>query len=120
MEGSLVFLAFIVMLLGIMDWSRMMLAYNSVSYSAREATRYAIVHGSSSGHAATSTDLTNVVKNATIGLDPSQIAVTSTWNPNNGPGSSVTVRVQYNFQPIAPYMPSLLTLNSSSTMVISQ
>ena len=120
MEGALVFMAFMVMLFGIMDAGRMMLAWNSVSYAAREATRYAIVHGSSSGNSATTTDLTNIAKNSSVGLDPTKMTVTATWSPDHGPGSLVTVQVQYDFQSIAPYVPSLPSMGSTSKMVISQ
>ena len=119
-EGAFVTLSFLAIVIGIMDWGRMMLANNFVSYAARDATRYAIVHGSSSSNPATSSTLTTLVKNEATGIDSSGITVTTTWNPDNNPGSSVTVTVQYSFQPLAPYMPSSSTLKSASTMIISQ
>jgi Flp pilus assembly protein TadG len=119
-EGACVTLVFLAMIFGIMDWSRMMFANNFVSSAARDATRYAMVHGSSSSSPALASDLTTLVKNEAVGLDPTKITVSTTWNPNNSPGSSVTVQVQYSFQGIAPYMPSSMTLKSSSTMLISQ
>jgi Flp pilus assembly protein TadG len=45
-EYALIFLLFITMLLGIMDFCRMLYAYHFVSSAAREATRYASVRGS--------------------------------------------------------------------------
>ena len=119
-EGTLVTLTFLAMTLGIMDWGRMMLANNFVSYAARDATRYAMVHGSGSSHPAQASDLTTLVKNESVGLDPANITVSTTWNPDNSPGNSVTVSVQYSFQSLAPYMPSSMTLKSSSTMIIAQ
>src|SRR5437660_8183268 len=58
MESAFVFTAFMVIIFGIMDWGRMMLANNFVSYAAREGARYAIVHGSSSPHPAQASDVT--------------------------------------------------------------
>ena len=119
-EGTFVTLAFLAMILGIIDWSRMMMANNFVSNAARDATRYAMVHGSGSSSPAQASDLTTLVKNRAVGLDPTKITVTTTWNPNNSAGSSVTVQVQYSFQALVPYMPSSMTLKSASTMIISQ
>jgi Flp pilus assembly protein TadG len=45
-EYALIFILFITMLLGIMDFCRMLYAYHFVSNAAREATRYASVRGS--------------------------------------------------------------------------
>src|SRR5690242_12145037 len=97
MESAFVFTAFMVIIFGIMDWGRIMLANNFVSYAAREGARYAIVHGSSSPHPAAASDVTTVVKNQAVALDPSKITVTTTWSPNNSPGSSATVKVAYSF-----------------------
>ena len=119
LESALVFTVFMVMVFGIMDWGRMMLANNFVSYAAREATRYASVHGTASGHSCTSTDLTNLVNGAAVGLDTSKITVTPTWSPNHNAGSTVSVTVQYAFTPIAPYVPTA-TLKAASQMVILQ
>ena len=41
-------LVFMVMILGLMDFGRMVWSYTMVSHGAREATRYAVVHGSDS------------------------------------------------------------------------
>jgi Flp pilus assembly protein TadG len=119
-ESAGVLLVFLLIIFGIMDWARVMLANNFVSYAAREATRYAIVHGSSSQHPAQLSDLTSLVKGQAAGLDSSKISVSATWSPNNSPGSTATVRVSYSFQALAPYMPSNMNLSSASSMVIAQ
>jgi Flp pilus assembly protein TadG len=46
MEYAMVLTVLFTMIFGIMDFSRAMFAYHWVSYAAREATRYASVHGS--------------------------------------------------------------------------
>jgi Flp pilus assembly protein TadG len=119
-EGALCFTVFLMIIFGTIDFGRMVFAYNFISYSAREATRYALAHGTK--YPVTASDLTTFVKNEAIGLDPSAITVTPTWSDiNHTPGTSVQVQVQYAFQPIAPYMPTgLLTMTSTSKMLISQ
>ena len=119
-EGALCFTVFLMIIFGTIDFGRMVFAYNFVSYSAREATRYALAHGTK--YPVSADNLTTFVKNEAIGLDPSAITVTPTWSDTNHvPGSTVQVQVQYAFQPIAPYMPTgLLTLSSTSKMLISQ
>ena len=46
MEFALVVTVLFAMIFGILDFSRAMFAYHFASYAAREATRYASVHGS--------------------------------------------------------------------------
>lgn len=114
------FVTFLVIILGIMDWGRLMLANNFVSYSAREATRYAIVRGSSSPHPAQTSDVATFVKNEAVGLETSKVTVSTTWSPDNNPGSTVAVTVSYAFVPIAPYMPLNMSIASTSKMIIAQ
>src|ERR1700724_1562425 len=76
----------------IADFGRAIYAYNFVSYSAREATRYAAVHGSGSPSPVSSANqdpLKNVVKNEANGLDSTALTITPTWSPDNKPGSVV-------------------------------
>src|SRR5580704_5360589 len=84
----------------ITDFGRAVYAYNFISYSAREATRYAAVHGSTSPSPVSSANedpVKNVVVNEAKGLDSTALTVTPTWSPDNKPGSIVKVQVQYNF-----------------------
>ncbi len=121
LEFGLAFLLFFSVLYAIMEFGRIVASYNILSGAAREGVRYAIVHGSSSGSAASSSDIQNIVKNWAIGLDSSALNVTTTWNPGNAPGSTVTVKASYT---VAPFTSLILkngiTLNSTSQMVISQ
>jgi Flp pilus assembly protein TadG len=119
-EGALCFTVFLMIIFATIDFGRMVFAYNFISYSAREAARYALAHGTK--YPVTAANLTTFVKNEAIGLDRSAITVTPTWSDvSHTPGTSVQVQVQYAFQPIAPYMPAgLLTMSSTSKMLISQ
>lgn len=113
--------------------------YHSLSYASRLGSRFAIVRGSqcsglSGGCPAASTDISTYVKSAPfVGIDSSQLTVTTTWNAPpqspgacastcNAPGDQVTVNVTYPFSAFQlPFLPALSgTMHSSSTMVISQ
>jgi Flp pilus assembly protein TadG len=104
---------------GIFCASMLLYAYNFVSNSARDAVRYAIVHGSHSLNPATADDITAFVKNMASGLQANNITVSTTWTPNNDPGSLVEVQVTYDFQPFFPFSSTALPLTSTSEMVIS-
>jgi len=113
--------------------------YHTLSYAARLGSRYAIVRGSqcsglSGGCPAAASDVSDYVKSAPfVGIDRSQLTVTTTWSappqsgsscssPCNAPGDQVTVKVTYPFPAFqVPFVPSMQgTMKSSSTMVISQ
>ena len=106
---------------GILDFARALYAYHFVSNAARDGARYAIVRGSSSPSPATQTTIQNYLNNVPMGLNSNLMSVTTSWNPNNNPGSTVSVTVSYNFKFIMPFLPaSTVTMTSTSQMVISQ
>lgn len=107
--------AFIVILFGILEFGFAAWAKNSVAADAREGARYAIVHGSQSPRIATADSVTNYVKSRTS-LDNS-IQVTTTWTPNNTPGSTVSVRVKHVVPRLGPFL-GTHTDSSTSTQVI--
>lgn len=120
-EGALSLTVFLMIIFGIMEFGRAVFAYNFVSSAARTASRYAMVRGSSSGHPATTSDISNFVSNQAIGLDRSAVTVTTTWTPDNSPGSTVKVAVKYSFQPIAPFIPTgTWNLQTSSQIIVAQ
>jgi Flp pilus assembly protein TadG len=107
---------------GIVDFGRGLYAYDAISEAARIGTRYAIVRGSSSSApVSASTVAWYVQNNCCAGLNPTSINVTTTWSPNNTPGSTVKVQVQYSLTFMFPYLPtSSISMSASSQMVISQ
>ncbi len=94
--------------------------YSFVCTAARDATRYAIVHGASSTSPATQADLTTLVQNEAQGIQASQLSVSASWTPDNKPGSVVAVTVTYNFHPLSSFGGMTLPLSSSAEMVISR
>jgi len=132
-EVALTFMGFILLTVGTMEFAMATYAYNFCSYGARDATRWASVHGSQSatsttctstqgiadGCSANSTDVLNYVKGLAVALDPAKLTVTTTWTPDNNPGSLVQVKVQYIAVPLAHLaLKDNLTLSGTSQMVI--
>ena len=126
---------------GVIDFARAVYAYEYVDYSARLATRYAMVRGSTcsitsptlSGCPATSGSVQTYIQGQNMpGIISNQITVTTTWPatgsncptapaPTNSPGCPVRVVVQYPYQTLVPFLPSKsLTLQSTSQMIITQ
>lgn len=111
--------AFLMLVFCTINSARVVYARNFVSYAAREGSRYAAVHGAVAVKPASADDIKNLVKAEVHGLDPSGVVVTTTWTPDNKPGSLVKVQVKYTwnlttvFYNFAP-----LTLSSTSQMVI--
>jgi len=122
LEFGLVMVVFFGFVFGVMDFGRAVYTYHFVSNAACEATRYAIVRGATSTDPATPTDVANYVKAITpLGVNPSDITVSTSWSPNDAPGSSVRVQVSDNFRFMTPYLAKYaMTLRGTSQMVVSQ
>jgi Flp pilus assembly protein TadG len=110
---------FMTVIFGTMEFGRMIWAYNLVSHAAREATRYAMVHGRNSTHPATGDDIRSVVTSQAVGLAPASLNVNTSWIPDNKPGSAVKVAVTYTFTAMTGLVGSG-TFGSTSQVIISQ
>ncbi len=143
-EFALTVTLFLVMLFGIVDFGRALYTYHFLSNAARDATRYAAVHGSTcnddascsvanpdSGPAnSANTVVQDYVKSITPpGIDPSKVVTTPVWPGNgttgcpsssNSPGCPVKVQVSYPFGFLVPLVRNgSITLSSTSEMTIS-
>ena len=132
-EQAIILPLLLALFFGVLDMGRALYSYSFVSYIAREATRWASVHGGGVNGTATTTEVTNFVKGATgAGLDPANITANTTWlAPPNGspactttakkPGCVVQVTVNYNFKFVLPFLPrGTLPMSSKSQMIITQ
>lgn len=118
-EFAFVVVIFFMVIFGIIDLGRGLFMYHHVGNAAREGSRFAIVHGSTSLSPASATDVSDYVKSISP-LDANNVIVTTTWDPDNMPGSRVKVQVQYNFISILPiWFGSGIPMASTSQMVIS-
>ena len=133
--GTLVEFAFVavqlfLVLFAALEFGRMVLVYTNVANAARVGARYAIVHGSTrtgsgvngpSGPGQT-VYIVNAVKDfARPGLlDTSRLAITVTYpdGNSNAPGSRVTVRVVYSYDPFT-ILPLRVPLGSTTEGIIT-
>jgi Flp pilus assembly protein TadG len=130
-EFMMVVLPMLSLMFGIISFGMVIYTYSFLSNAARDAVRYAIVHGSKSTSPATSDSIRTFVRNEAKGLQRSSITVSSCWNPqappnqcpgptgNNAPGKVVKVQVSYNYHPFYPFNSVTLPLSSSAQMIIS-
>jgi Flp pilus assembly protein TadG len=118
-EGALCFSAFLFITFGVMEFAMAIYAYNFCSYAAQDAVRWASTRGANYPVPVTSTDIQNHVTNQAIGLT-NTVTVTTTWTPNNAPGSTVQVKVQYSVVPLAGVvLHGNLQVANTAQMVIS-
>ena len=120
-EGAFVLTIVLLLVFGMIQFSYVVFGYTAVVYSARAGTRYAAVHGSSSPSPCSAAAVQTQVLNQLPGVPASAVTVTTTWTPNNNPGSTVKVTVSANFSAMAKLvMRQGVTLSSSSQMTILQ
>ena len=100
-ELSFCLVGFLLLTIGAMEFGYAVYAYNFCSYAAQDAARWASVHGSLSTSPATASSVTSYVQAEAAGLDTSLLNVNATWAPDNTPGSTVTVTVNYTVKPLA-------------------
>ena len=113
-ELALTFVGFLLLSIGAMEFGMAVYTWNTCVSSAQDAARWASVRGSLSSPAATADDVTAEVKTLATALDPSKLTVSTSWIPNNSPGSLVQVTVNYSFTPMA-YLALKQSLSLSST-----
>ena len=120
-ESTLVATVYLLLLVAIMECGRLGFAYNSVSFAAHRAARYAALRGASSGHPASTGDVTAEANSLLVALDAASVTVATTWTPNNQPGGTVQVTVQYAFRTLlVPMSAGLMTLSTTSRQVVVQ
>ena len=130
-EFSLVAFLCMVLLLSIVEISRMALVYTTVANAARAGARYSIVHGGtrtgsgvdgSSGPAQNPGQVLTVIRNfASAGLlTTSNLIITVDYpGASNAPGQQVSVSVIYPYDPLTTYFPLRVRLGSVSRGVIA-
>jgi Flp pilus assembly protein TadG len=120
-ESAMAASVFLLLVVGILEGGRLGFAYNSVSFAAHRAARFAAVRGSASGHPATANDITAEARALVAALDPANFNVTTVWTPNNQPGSTVRVTVTYGFRTLLiPMSADLMTVATTSGQIITQ
>ena len=117
-EFALIIPIAILLTFGAIEVARAVSVQASINQAAKETVRFASVRGSASGAAATEAQLEAMAVQLAELADASTSAAVS-WNPDNGPGSLVTVDMQTTFSPITlPFGPSSYTFTSTASMTI--
>jgi len=109
-----------VLFLGIIDFSRAMLAYNALTHASEAAARFASVRSRTSLSPATQGSIRDRVLQAGTGLEAGKVDVTATWTPGNIRGGVVEVQIGYPYELITPFLPwETITLTGSASARIS-
>jgi Flp pilus assembly protein TadG len=121
-EFALVLTPCLLVFFAIMNFALALYSYDWVCYSAQQAVRYASVNGTTAPTPVTAAGVQTYVHGIDVGvLNTSLLTVTTTWAPNNKPGSVVTVVVSYNFPPLTSLVSSAsIPLTRTAAMVITQ
>jgi Flp pilus assembly protein TadG len=109
-----------IIIFGLVDASRAMLTYHTLTHASETAVRFAAVRSGTSGSPATEAAIRDRVIQMSSGLQSDQIAVNTNWTPGNMRGGTVRVRVTYPFSPMTPFIPwQTITLLGSAESQIS-
>jgi|GEM_PF-1339436 len=119
-EFSLVFLLLLMMVAGVFEVGRIVWTYNTLNHAAKQASRYAMVHGSRNPITGPLT-VETYAKQQAVGFDPQSLTVTVVPTPNNDPGSVVTVTVSHTMNTVVAPLVGLgksITLSAKSEKTI--
>lgn len=121
-EFALVLTPCLLLIFGIINFALALYCYDFVCYSAQQAVRYATVHGSASPTPVTAAGVQTYVDSLVAGtLNTSALTVSTSWAPNNNPGSVVTVVVTYDYPPLTSLVSSVtIPVTRTAAMVITQ
>jgi len=121
-EFSLSFLLFVIVLVGVVEASRLVWAYTTLAHAARRGARYVMVHNGR--NPAADADVAAVVKTFTVGLNNDSVTVTPSYDDTGrAGGSTATVAVSYPFSFIASplvFDADGLTLTATSRTVLAE
>ena len=127
-EFALCSLLVVALMLGVIEFGRMVLAYTTISNAARIGVRFAMAHGSD--NLASTSTIQGVVNNylGAAAIDTSSATVTINYpgyrtlacaSGGTSPGCPVSVTVTYPYKTMFTYYPINITLGSESEGVIT-
>ena len=125
-EFALGFMLFLSLIFATFDLGGAVWTYTSVTHAAKQAVRFATIHGAENpvtknGSNVTDETIKQIAKSAAPGLDPEQMRVRITWLPDNTRGSNVKVDVAYNHSFVVGGLLGLadaIKVERSSTMLV--
>ncbi|HEY3741384.1 MAG TPA: TadE/TadG family type IV pilus assembly protein [Bryobacteraceae bacterium] len=102
LESGLCLSIFLMLFVTILDYGRWAYINNLVPYLAREGTRYAIVHGSTSTAPTSVSGIQTYVQGKAAGIATADLNVAVTFS--GAPGSTASVTVTGYFSPLTPWL----------------
>lgn len=120
-EIALALMVILLLVIGTIEFGRAAWVYNTLAHATRQGARYAMAHGSLS-NPATSNSVSTWVKNSAVGLNKSDISVTTTWPSGVTRNGVVSVHSEYVFRSAAGtllFKPGNLTFKSTSTVYVA-
>jgi Flp pilus assembly protein TadG len=99
LEALVLLPVFLLLLLSILDMTRLLWTRSILSHAARETVRYATVHGSASDNPVTSSALRQRFLQSTYAIDPAALALTITpnWDEESSAGTRFRLVANYEF-----------------------
>jgi Flp pilus assembly protein TadG len=122
-EFALVASIFLLLLFAIFQLSLAVLTYNSVTFAAREAARYGMVHGPNSPNPATSSQIQQIAINAvpSLGLSASNVNINWVADPNLPTKQDIQVQITYSYQFQIPFVTAAkASFVSTSQVIVAQ
>ena len=122
-EFAVVATVFFTVFFGIMQMALAVYSYNAISSAAREAARYAMVHGPTSVTPATTAQIQQVAINSAPGLSlkTTDITVSFPADPIAPAQKDAQVKISYDYSLKVPFMSAVtLKLTSTSQVLVSQ
>ena len=129
-EFALVAPVLFLLVLGVFEGGRFIYHYEALNNAAREGIRYAIIHGANSiaptgpPNDATGADIKQAVADAAIGISVAGglTIPDPVYSGPNGPvnkrGSTVSLSVNYTYDPVVPLLPPI-TISVEATGVVN-
>ncbi|MHA1566345.1 MAG: TadE/TadG family type IV pilus assembly protein [Alphaproteobacteria bacterium] len=87
--------------IGIIDLGRMGFANSTIKHVAVDGARFASARGADKTTVATESEIIDYVKDRAAAMIQDELTVSVVWAPNNSRGSTVTVQVDYQYDPLA-------------------
>jgi Flp pilus assembly protein TadG len=119
-EFALIFIVFLLFVVGVVEFGRGVWTFTTISHATRQGARFAMIRGGT--NPASADQVRNVVRNAAIGLNQSQIQVATTWPSGVQKGNVVQVRTSYPFQLVAGGLllpQTTIQISASSEMILA-
>jgi Flp pilus assembly protein TadG len=102
-EFALVVPLYFMIIFALVQMGIVLAGYCGAQYAVQQGVRYAIVHGSDSSSPCSSGTISAYVAPYLWAAQTNSSTVTTTWNPNNGAGSTVTVSITLTYRTGLPF-----------------